>query len=75
MCNNTNGPNTRKAKDAARERSSDVCQFCGQRPAEEGHHWLTTYLPDACECNVAADHITALCRPCHKIATTLGLGD
>ena len=62
MCNNSDGPNARKAKEAARERSNGVCQFCGQRPVAEGHHWLVSYLPDACECQVTADHITALCR-------------
>ena len=44
--NNTYGPGFRNARTQALRRSQGVCQFCGQRPATQGHHWATHYPRD-----------------------------
>lgn len=33
------------AREAALARSGRVCQFCGQKPAAETHHWAERYPP------------------------------
>ena len=49
-------------------RSGGVCQFCGQREATEAHHWAVEYGPEA---EVTPEQLTALCQPCHDLATEL----
>lgn len=63
------GPNFRKARNLAILRSDKKCQFCGLRRAKEGHHWSWPIYPSDEE--VQAHHITALCKPCHELATIL----
>jgi hypothetical protein len=36
--NNPYGPGYRYARRQAIARSDGICQFCGQRPATQGHH-------------------------------------
>lgn len=60
------GPGYRRARLEAFQRSGGICQFCGLRPAEEAHHWSRRYPPDE---KITADHLTALCRLCHRAAT------
>ena len=60
------GPGYRRARREAFRRSGGICQLCGLRPAEETHHWPWRYPSDE---KIAADHLTALCRPCHWAAT------
>ena len=63
------GPGYRIARAGALERSHHTCQFCGSRPATDGHHWAAgAYPPDK---DVAPGDITALCSPCHQFATTI----
>ena len=33
------------ARAGAEARSGGVCQFCGRRPATQGHHWAMQYPP------------------------------
>ena len=61
-------PVHRAARAGAFTRSGGLCQFCGQRPAVEGHHWAMRYPPEA---DMTANDLVALCSPCHDIATTL----
>ena len=56
------------ARGKAFDRSLGVCQICGRRDAEQGHHWALKYPTDA---QVTPDDLTALCRPCHEIATEI----
>ena len=49
-------------------RSGGICQFCGQREATDAHHWASSYCAEE---EVTEDDLTALCRPCHDIATAL----
>jgi hypothetical protein len=60
------GPGYRLARAAAFRRPGGMCQFCGLYPAEEAHHWGWRSPADA---DVTADALTALCSPCHWIAT------
>ena len=61
-------PAVRAARAVAFTRSGNVCQFCGQRDAVEAHHWPADYPANE---DHTADHFTALCRPCHRIATAV----
>ena len=63
----TYGQEYQKARKLAMKRSNGVCQFCGQRSAKEVHHWSWPKYPK----EINGDHLTALCKPCHEIATTL----
>ena len=45
-----------------------MCQFCGKLPATEAHHYDLEYPPAA---ETTGNHLTALCSPCHEVATTL----
>ena len=58
------GHSYRKARKKAFDRSAGVCQFCGQRNADEAHHWS---YPK----HIEGRHLTALCKQCHWIATTM----
>ena len=62
------GSGYRRARSGAFQRSNGRCQFCGRRPAVQGHHWANEYPADEI---VGADDITALCNICHTIATRL----
>ena len=55
------------ARDEAFARSDGICQFCGQKPAVEAHHWAERYPPES---ETTADDLTALCGLCHEMATT-----
>lgn len=57
-----------RAKAEAFARSGLVCQFCGQGPAEEAHHWQQIYDKEE---ETTANHLTALCVPCHALAGLL----
>ena len=61
-------PQYRTARAEALERSNGLCQFCGQRPATETHHWATDY---PAEQETTASDLTALCNTCHTTATTI----
>lgn len=63
------GGNYPKAKRIAFARSKGMCQFCGLRQAEEGHHWAFHDYPSASR--VKGDDLTALCKTCHQITTTM----
>ena len=56
------------ARKVAFARSGDLCQLCGELPAEEGHHWARKYPPAD---KTTANDLTALCADCHFLATTL----
>jgi len=56
------------ARGAAFARSDGVCQFCGSEDAREAHHWALEYPPGFM---VEGKDLTALCIPCHNIATTI----
>ena len=58
----------RRARAWARARSRGVCQGCGYSLAEHAHHWLLLYPPPAA---TTPDHLTALCRFCHRVMTLL----
>ena len=58
----------RAARAEALDRSNGLCQFCGQRPATEAHHWAMDYPAE--EETIAGD-LTALCNVCHTTATTI----
>ena len=64
----TYGPGFRLARAAALARSLGRCQFCGQRAATDGHHWPEEYPADE---HLSSDHLTALCAPCHRVATEM----
>ena len=57
-----------EAREKAFDRSGGLCQFCGQQPAGEAHHWAQKYPPAH---KTTADDLTALCVDCHFVATTL----
>lgn len=61
-------PEYRRARAKAFQRSNGTCQFCGLFPAVESHHWTVEY---PLEEDTGADHLTALCKRCHDIATFL----
>lgn len=66
------GPGYQRAREGAFERSRGLCQLCGKRRAQEAHHWALRYPADD---EVTADDLTALCRPCHWLATLRRLLD
>ena len=62
------GKGFRVARAEALSRSGGVCQFCGQRPATDGHHWAEEYPPDS---EISGDDLTGLCAICHTVATKM----
>ena len=66
------GPGYQRARRELFKRIGKTCQFCGLRPAEEAHHFGLRYPSDD---EVTADDLTALCRPCHWLATLIRLLD
>ena len=58
-----------QARREAFRRSSGCCQFCGAKRPLAAHHWTSGFYPPGDR--VATDDLTALCRPCHEIATCL----
>ena len=56
------------ARKEAIARSGGTCQFCGQAPVNEAHHWADLEYPPGAE--VTGDDLTALCINCHDIATS-----
>ena len=61
-------PQYLRARADAFARSDGMCQFCGQRTARHAHHWAMNYpAPEA----LTGDDLTALCRDCHLLATTV----
>ncbi|MCY3994228.1 MAG: hypothetical protein OXF50_23590 [Caldilineaceae bacterium] len=63
------GGNYPKAKGLAFARSSGKCQFCGLREADEAHHWAYYNYPSGAD--VQGHDLTALCKTCHELATTM----
>jgi len=63
------GGNYPKARGLAFDRSSGKCQFCGLRDAEEAHHWAYYNYPSGAD--VQGHDLTALCKTCHELATTM----
>lgn len=61
-------PVFRLARAWAFARSRGRCQGCGYRPAEHAHHWSLVYPPPWA---TTPDHLTALCRLCHRVMTLL----
>lgn len=61
-------PQYRAARTEALARSKGQCQFCGERPAAEAHHWATDYPSEE---EMTADDLTGLCLFCHTMATTI----
>ena len=61
-------PHYRRARGGARARSRGRCQGCGYGLAEHAHHWALRYLPPAV---TTSDHLTAVCRLCHRVLTLL----
>ena len=61
-------PHYRRAGGGARARSRGRCQGCGYGPAEHAHHWALRYLPPEV---TTSDHLTAVCRLCHRVLTLL----
>ena len=60
------------ARRDAFNRSAGLCQVCGQRPAEEAHHWDVLYpAPE----HMTGDYLTALCKECHEYATATRRAD
>ncbi len=55
-----------QARKEAFARSGGVCQFCGKAEAEQAHHWAMRYKPPE---RTTGNDLTALCKPCHEIAT------
>ena len=58
-----------KARAVALKRNP-TCQFCGVHKATQAHHWNQAYaypLDDS----VTPNHLTAVCAPCHQIATAI----
>ena len=66
---NRDHPIVLAARGQAFARSGGRCQFCGQREAEHGHHWEAMQYPR--EEDHTGDDFTALCKLCHKLATTI----
>ena len=58
-----------QARKEAFLRSNDSCQFCGRKRPLEAHHWTSGFYPPGDR--VTSDDLTALCKPCHYIATCL----
>ena len=68
MAYNYRHPQYLTARREAFDRSGGICQFCGQREAMSGHHWAIEYGPEE---EVTPDSLTALCQPCHEVATAM----
>ena len=66
------GPGYQGARRELFKRVGHLCQYCGLRPAEQAHHHGLRYPSDD---EVTADHLTALCGPCHCFATLIRLLD
>ena len=60
------GPGYWRARAEAFARSGGWCQLCGLLRAREAHHWAWRYPSDQ---EITAADLTALCRPCHWVAT------
>lgn len=60
--------NYSEARKIAFNRSNGKCQFCGSKDAEEAHHWALSYPSGT---KVSHNDLTALCKTCHNIATSL----
>ena len=60
-----------KARKLAIARSGGKCQFCGMREAKEGHHWAYPKSNYPHGDNVQGHDLTALCKPCHELATVI----
>lgn len=58
----------RASRAQAFERSDGLCQYCGQFPATEAHHWRMQYKPPS---ETTPDELTALCSLCHELATSM----
>ena len=58
----------RTARTQSFQRSDGLCQYCGQVPATEAHHWRMQYKPAS---ETTPDELTALCSLCHELATSL----
>ena len=58
----------RRARAEAFRWSGGLCQFCGVHPASESHHWALQYKTAS---ETTPDDLTALCGPCHAVATEL----
>ena len=70
-----NHPAYREARRLAMSRSDGWCQFCGLTKAEEAHHWRGYKAGHyKTEAETTSDDLIALCRGCHKIATTIREG-
>jgi len=63
------GGNYPKAREIALARSNGRCQFCGLQQAVEAHHWAYYNYPSGN--NVQGGDLTALCKPCHELATVI----
>jgi len=63
------GGNYPKAREIALARSNGRCQFCGLQQAVEAHHWAYYNYPSGN--NVQGGDLTALCKPCHELATII----
>ena len=68
MAFNYSHPAYLSARSQAFARSKGLCQFCGQVKAAEAHHWADNYPREE---DTTPDDLTALCGPCHYMATTL----
>ena len=56
-----------EARAKAFSRSGGVCQFCGNKPATQAHHWRQPlYLEEEL---TTPDELIALCGDCHAVAT------
>lgn len=63
------GGNYPEARKIALARSNGRCQFCGLQQAVETHHWAYYNYPSGN--NVQGHDLTALCKPCHELATVV----
>ena len=63
------GGNFPKARSLALKRSGGKCQFCGLRRAKDAHHWAWPDYPSGDK--VQHNDLTALCKPCHRLATII----
>ena len=68
MAYNYRHPQYLRSRRESLDRSSGICQFCGQREATDVHHWATEYGPEE---EVTPEDLTALCQPCHEFATEM----
>ena len=68
MAFNYSHPTYLDARAQAVARSGGICQFCGHAQAGEAHHWANSYPREE---DTTQGDLTALCGPCHFMATTL----